>query len=413
MESEFDEDPGGLKPVVLTPVATLPQTGLRVQHLMFAIVLCAFLVWTTMVLGAWMLVFAIMGLAAGAIGLGIILARRGSTQQESLLWALAIASERSLPLAPAALAFAEQFSGSFRAKVQLLAGLLAEGRSLPDALDETPRIFAPDSEVLVRVGWATGTLPRALRLAASSRASRQAAWGSIVSRFVYLVVVQITLQVVIGFIMYFITPKYQAIFNDFGIPLPALTLYTLEIADFFARWAPLMVLLLLAQMLIFVVLPAGLIGLYRLNSPPLDYLFRRRHSALILRSLALTVEGGRPIEAGLATLARAYPSSWVARRLRLVGREVERGGDWVQALGDHGLIRPADEAVLTSAQRADNLVWALDEMADVSERRLGYRFHLLLQMLFPLVILGVGAVVFVMGVAYFSPLVRLIEVLSG
>ena len=102
-----------------------------------------------------------------------------------------------------------------------------------------------------------------------------------------------------------------------------------------------------------------------------------------------------------------------AWRLVRVKRDVEHGSDWVESLSDHGLIRPLDEAVLKSAERVGNLPWALEEMAASNDRRLGYRLQLVLQMLFPLTIIGIGALVFIFAVAYFSPLVKLIKVLAG
>src|SRR5205814_357840 len=180
-----------------------------VQHMMFVIILCAFVVWLTMRLGLWILFFAIAGLIAGAIGLAVILVRRGSTQQESLLWALAIASERSLPLAPAALAFADQFA------------------------------------------------------------------GSVAGRFAYLGLVLVHIEVVISFIIYFIAPKYEAIFKDFGLSLPAMTIYTLMASHFLVRYFPIMLFLLFAQVFFFGVLPLGLVSLSRWDIPFLHIVFKR------------------------------------------------------------------------------------------------------------------------------------------
>lgn len=402
------------KPVELTPVPE-PLSGpggLRVQHLMFAVVLCALLVWLTMVMGAWILFFGILAVFIGSIGLTVVLARRGSTQQESLLWALAIAAERSQPLAPAALAFSGQFSGGFRARVQIFAALLEQGVSVPDALDEVGGLLNPEAELLVRVGATTGSLPHALRVAAAGRVTRQTAWGGIATRFAYLTVVLMKIQVVTAFIVYFIAPKYEAIFKDFGVALPQMTVTTLTVSHFLIRYFPLFLLLLVAEVVVFMLIPLGLFGVFRVDVPLIDVLFRRRHSALILRSLALTTEGGRPIPEGISVLARDYPSGWAKRRLRRVALEVERGADWIEQLTDNGLIRHSDEAVLASAQRAGNLPWALAEMAEANERRLGYRLQFWLQMLFPLLVVALGALVFVVAVAYFSPIVRLIEVLS-
>jgi protein transport protein HofC len=76
------------------------------------------------------------------------------------------------------------------------------------------------------------------------------------------------------------------------------------------------------------------------------------------------------------------------------------------------LIGQAEYSVLQAAQRVGNLPWALREMAAGSHRRLVYRLQAWLQILFPLVILVYGAVVGVFVVAYFAPLVALIERLS-
>lgn len=407
---EFPEEKN---PVVLTPLAIPPPAGLKVQHIMFAVIVCALLFWLTIALGKWILLFAIVALLAGAVGLAVILSRRGSTQRESLLWAMAIAAERRLPLAPAALAFVEQYSGSFRVKAEILAQLLNEGTPLPQALDAVPGLLNKDADLLVRIGWSTRTLPESLRLAASARASRRVAWGGVASRFSYLVVVFIAIQIITALVLYYIAPKYEAIFKDFGQTLPPVTIWTLQLSNFMGHYWPLTLLLILLETILFSLVPISLFGFFSHGIPFIDSLFRRRHSSLVLRALALTTEGQRPVSDGLKVLATSYPSGWIRRRLKEVVRDTDRGADWVESLGAHSLISVADEAVLRSAQRAGNLPWALREIADTNEKRLGYRMQLWLQMFFPVMIAALGLLVFVMAVAYFSPIARLIEVLAG
>jgi len=298
--------------------------------------------------------------------------------------------------------------------VQILASLLNDGATLPEALDQVGGLMSREAEVLVRTGQATGTLPRALRQAAGIRAVRQAAWGSVASRFLYLAAVFFVTQVITGFIAYFIAPKYEAIFRDFGVPLPNVTVATLRFSHLLAGYGGVpLALLALTESAALVVFLLGLFSSSLGDVPLADSLFRRRHSALIMRALALTTEGGKPIEDGVKSLTRDYPSGWVKRRLSMVLADTRQGGDWVESLHHHSLIRGADASVLDSARRVGNLDWALREMAESNERRIGYRLQFWLQMLFPLLVLSLGAVVFVIVVAYFSPLVRLIEVLAG
>ena len=114
----------------------------------------------------------------------------------------------------------------------------------------------------------------------------------------------------------------------------------------------------------------------------------------------------------MSTLANHYPTSWVRRRLRRVWTEVKEGADWIESLRRHRLIRASDADVLRSAAAVGNLAWALMELAETAERRLATRVQAFIQMLFPLIIVILGALVFFIGVAYFLPLVTLISRLA-
>jgi protein transport protein HofC len=132
----------------------------------------------------------------------------------------------------------------------------------------------------------------------------------------------------------------------------------------------------------------------------------------VLRALAIFVEGGKPIALALETLASHYPTAWVRRRLRRAGAAVHNGADWVEALRRYRLIREPEAEVLNSASAVGNLAWALKELADTAERRLATRCQLAIQTLFPLVVVLLGLVVFVMTLAYFLPLSQLIRGLT-
>ena len=263
-------------------------------------------------------------------------------------------------------------------------------------------------------GAMTGTLPRALREAAGLRAARDIAWGWIATRCAYLVLVFVALEVSLGFMTWSIAPRLQAITSSFNIPLPTITAATIGVSNYiFEDQAPMTAVLLVIEVLLLLFLPLSQCNVFQWNIPFLDSLFRRRHSLMVLRALALAVEGQRPLSEGLAVLARHYPSAWVKRRLARVEREVNSGRYWVDALVANGLLRQADAAVLSAAERVGNLEWALREMAAGGERRIGYRLQFWLQILIPMVVLVLGVLVFVICVAYFLPLVRMIEVLTG
>ena len=91
----------------------------------------------------------------------------------------------------------------------------------------------------------------------------------------------------------------------------------------------------------------------------------------------------------------------------------DRRGAWRQlglcAYGAKAGVGGQGAVLVSAGTRGGNLAWALREMADASRRQAGHRLRALLQMLFPVLLLMLGGLVFLICVAYFSPLVRLIE----
>ncbi len=93
--------------------------------------------------------------------------------------------------------------------------------------------------------------------------------------------------------------------------------------------------------------------------------------------------------------------------------DATQGVEWTEALFENGLLTPSDVGVLASAQRAGNLAWALRELAETGERRWAYRLQAWSQLLFVLTMLVLGLLVFVLAVAFFLPLITLIERLAS
>ncbi len=393
--------------------AAASTRSLRLSHLMWLVAGSAVVCWLIVKIGPIVVGGSIVVLFAMAVGAGVILARRRSTQQDSLLWILAIAAEGNMPLAQTVAAFADQYRGNYRRRIMNLAAELHAGRSVPDALESIRRIVSRDALLLARIGEQTGRLPEALRMAASSRASQLPIWTAIASRLAYLLGMLLIIQSICGFMLYFIVPKFEAIFNDFGVPLPNATIWLIQGSHFIIKYFFLTAWVAPLEFLILLFLPFSFAGWVNYDMPFFDRLLSRRHTALVLRALSLVVESGKPIELGMMTLASHYPTLWVRRRLIKVDDRVQLGEPWIPTLYRQGIITASDAQVLTSAADVGNLGWALRELAETAERRLAFRFQTVIQTLFPLVVITLGLFVLFMAVAFFMPLVTLLGRLSG
>ncbi len=389
------------------------RSGLRVRDLLKLVLFAALFCWVAVLTG---LAFFSAGatLIGGLIfGLAVIFAQRRSTQQEALLWGLSVAAEKGMPLGLTMSSFAGQCRGRYRRGVEAASDVLERGGSLVNALDEVPGLLSRDATTLVRVGSESGLLANALKQAAADRLGSLRPWGSTLVRILYLLKLIVVLEAIVGFITYFILPKFEAIFADFGTSLPRTTALVIGVTHVLVDYWPLTALFLLMQVLAYIVVAGMLFGAFGWNFRALDRLLWRSHVAMVLRCLSIMTEANRPLGPGLESLARTYPALWVRPRLKRVAEDIAMGDDWAEALSRRALISRAEAGLLDAARRVGNLNWALREAAVNNDRRLSYALQLVNVWLLPVVSLFLGAVVFLIVVAYFVPLITLIQRLAG
>ncbi|SIO28844.1 protein transport protein HofC [Singulisphaera sp. GP187] len=381
--------------------------------LVIAVLLC-------LILGAGLLALrdplaAVIVLTSAALAVAglTVVASRWESQRDSLLQTLAIAVEQGMPLAAAIEALGDAHRGRSRRRLLALTRYLQEGAPLPQALVLVPGVLPRDAELSIGVGWASDRLAGALREAADPKTPERVLRASFIPRIAYLVTLLLFMKFILFFVLYFIFPKFEAIFADFGIGLPRFTVGVILTSHFFMRWGwPLLVLMTVCELTVAVILPLSLTGWLEPNVFWLDRLFRSRHTAPVLRSLAWVVEGGKSLSAGIAILIRFSPPGWVRNRLTLTLQDLSHGTECWESLRNRGLIGPADAAILESASRVGNLPWALRETAAGAARRSSLRLEGWIQVLSALVYLALGVLVVVVAAAFFTPLITLIEKLA-
>ncbi len=374
--------------------------------------------WTFAILLLFIILIAVFG-PVGLVGCGIVafvliecVRKRRASQQSGLLWLLVVSAERSMPLGPAIEAFAAELGGSFAWRARRLAELLAAGTPLPDALELCPGLLPAYAMPMIRVGSQSGALAPALRQVAAVHNQNAPVFMSMIGKIAYLLLLPWFAVVVLVFVMCWIIPKFTAIFRDFGTSLPPMTKVLIQASYFFVNYWYLFFPFFLLFTWLFVYAVVRYFGWTLWDMPPINRLARRLDSARILDGLALVAGQQRPMAEGIATLAISYPKVDIRRRLALAAFDIEAGGDWADSLARRSLIRRADLAVLQAAQRAGNLPWAMQEMADSARRRVLYRLQAIVQTVFPAAVICFGAMVMFIVVALFLPLISLIEKLA-
>lgn len=409
-ETLTDDHPS--KPQPHRDVRSTQRWRLGMRQLLYLVFYCALACWLWRLVPSLLVVASFLVIGGMALSFSVLLGR-SVAEREAVVGILALAAERELLLGPALDAMADQFRGRTRREITALAAHLDAGLSLSEALDQVPKTLSPDAELLARVGSEVGLLGPALREVDATRRDLTTSWEAATMHVVHWLWVFVVIQVVFNFTLYYILPKYRVILAEFGAVLPEPTRLLLEFGNRVAiPGTPFFVLIALLELLgIFMALNFLARPSRRFRIHVFDRILNRRYKALILRSLAWIVEGGCPLSRGLELLATSHPTRSGRTRLSRVLMDVQHGSDLIESLVHHRLVSKADAALLDSARRVGNLPWALRETAHNGERRLAYRLQVVIHVMTPFVFLGLGLLVGFLALAYFAPLIKVIEVL--
>ena len=337
---------------------------------------------------------------------------RRRSDQAAVLWTLAVALDKNLPLADELEALAVSLSKKQAKRALWMAEGIRLGDSFSEALQDAPGLIPRAAIVAASVAEENGTLPETMRDAATRFTKRVSAThlGLPAGASFYPLAVFLVTVLILSGLMYFIVPKFKKIFEDFGYELPAFTNQVIHVADFAVQYP----LLHLAA----VAIPAAATGYAIIcycngwgeqDVPLVGRWFRRLDTPGVLRNLANTLAADQSPGTALRTLSRIHPRRAVRRALSAASSQFQQGDDCWHALRDAGLITAREVAALRAAQRVGNVVWVLEQLADAIERRLANRWLTTLTVAEPATILLVAIVVASLAVAFFSPLVTLIE----
>lgn len=353
-------------------------------------------------------VFAVVFCPLVAVVFLVAVRRYREAERRSLLWVLMAAAERGIPLEAAVSAFEDERDDLIGRRARNLADYLEAGVPLALALQRSRNPVSAAALLAADLGQQTGTLGPALRQVVAQTDAIDGVFRSLLEKLFYLAFLVCYALMMLAFLMIKITPKFQKIYHDFGMELPSVTRALIDVSRVAASGEAGLLLALLV--LLQVVAVIGLLYYVR-NAPtrlPLaNLLWWRADCALVLRWLAIAVRQQRPLAEMVRLMAGYFPRAALRWRLERAAYRIESGADWCDSLQRVGLLRHAEAGLFRAAERAGNLAWALEEMADSSVRRSAYRLSAWLNVLFPAVVIVFGGLIFFIALGILMPLFAL------
>ncbi len=300
------------------------------------------------------------------------------------------------------------------------------GASLSEAMSKFPKCFDHLYVKMINAGEIGGVLDIILQRLSEFMEKSQRLKRRIRGAMVYPIAVITIATIILSAIMIFIIPKFEEIFKDFGVALPALTMWLINTSRWFAGKVP-------GQTIpgVFLVLPAPVIlffgyKLIRMTGPGravTDWIFlhmpifgplvRKSVIARFTRTLGTLVSAGVPILEAIKITKETSGNHVFEKALQKVHDSIREGEGFAQPLRESKTCDAIVVNMIDVGEETGELDAMLMKIADNYDEEVDVAVASLVSLLQPLMVVVLGVFVGTIVIAMFLPLVKMISSLQG
>ena len=328
---------------------------------------------------------------------------------------LATLLHAGMPLLPSLLMLEEQQSKSyFKKTISQLIASLHEGKSFSNALSEHPTLFSNDYRSMVKAGERGGILGDVLQQLAALQDKRQKLHRKFFSILLYPMIVLTAALLIIGLLLFFVVPKFEAIFSEMfsDKALPALTQLILNLSRNITNHPHLLIfggVMLLGAIIFFSKTTLGCLWRDRifLRTPYFQRLFQKNILARFTRTVGTLLSHGIPLLQALELGKETTGSRSLDQLFQEVHDSIENGNAMTASLRQHAFFPPMVVNMMEVGEATGQLPKMFLNLADFYEEELQTHLERLLTMLEPATILLLALTVGTLIIALFLPLVTM------
>ena len=310
------------------------------------------------------------------------------------------------------------------ANLKKIMGFLAEsvegGTTFSEALAQHPKAFNKLYVNMVKAGELGGVLEVVLTRLAEFAEKSQRIRGKVTSAMVYPLVVLTIAVLIVAFLMLFIVPKFEAIFQDMlgGRPLPMITQLIMDLSRFIQAH---FFLLLIAGVILGVGIRFALklpgisstLDRYKLKLPLFGDLLTKTSVARFSRTLGTLVSSGVPILQALQITRDTAGNERVSEAIESIHDNVKEGESMVAPMEASQIFPPMVVSMVQVGEETGQLPDMLTKVADVFEEEVDTAVAGLTSLLEPIMIVLLALIVGTIVVALFLPLITIIQDLTA
>ena len=301
------------------------------------------------------------------------------------------------------------------------------GSTLSDAMAKHPKAFDRLYSKMVNAGEIGGVLDLILQRLANFLEKAQRLKQRIKGAMIYPVVVIIIAVLIVTGIMVFVIPKFQDIFNDFGVDLPAITLWLIDISLWVAgqkgsdQHIPGWVIILFTPFVVYLFFKLirktgpgrAVTDIILLKIPVVGGLVQKTSVARFTRTLGTLISAGVPILEAIMITRDTSGNYVYEKALTKVHDSIREGETFAAPLRESKVVDSLVVNMIDVGEETGDMDTMLMKIADNYDEEVDVAVQALLSLLEPLMVVVLGGIVGTIVLALFMPLVAMIEGVSS
>jgi type IV pilus assembly protein PilC len=322
---------------------------------------------------------------------------------------------------------AQQRPGLLKSILGQISEDVEAGSTLSDAMAKHPKAFDRLYCKMINAGEIGGVLDVILQRLANFLEKGQRLKRRIIGAMIYPVAVIIVAILIVTGIMYFVIPKFQEIFNDFEVELPALTIWLTEASNWVAGNAhpdqavPGAVWIIAAPFIIFFAFKLirmtgpgrAATDVVRVRVPVIGNLIRKTSVARFTRTLGTLISAGVPILEAIMITRDTSGNYVYEKALTKVHDSIREGESFAGPLRESKVCEPIVVNMIDVGEETGDLDTMLMKIADNYDEEVDVAVQGMLSLLEPFLVVILGGIIGTIVLALFLPLVKMIESVSG
>ena len=273
------------------------------------------------------------------------------------------------------------------------------GIPFSDAADKHPKAFPALFVNMIRAGEMTGNLDGTLDRMATYFEKQHSLKKKVQSTLAYPSILSVLIVTVVIFLLIYIIPQFEGIFESLGGELPAITLFVIRISEFMQAnwWIILLFIALIIGVFIFAYKTSKqfyyFVHVGLLKMPIFGKLLQKAAIARMTRTLSSLFSSAVPILDSLGIVAKVIGNPVISKVVLESRSNLEAGGTLSEPLSKHWVFPPLVHQMTAIGEQTGTLDFMLEKIADFYEEDVDRTVDTLKSMIEPIMIVFLAVVV--------------------